>query len=109
MLAASTPRRVEAISHALAAILAPAMESYRPLLKSAGATDIGAAARLVDPLRIRGKPPRGAARSRSSPQPRHQVEELDEGTIRQLVPGLRPVRCGVSCFPTASTRSIPIG
>ena len=38
LLAASTPRRVEAISHALAAILAPAL--HRPLIKSAGVTDL---------------------------------------------------------------------
>src|ERR1044072_5304319 len=34
LLAASTPRRVEAISHALAAILKPALASYRPRIKS---------------------------------------------------------------------------
>jgi D-amino-acid dehydrogenase len=89
LLAASTPRRVEAISHALAALLAPASESYRPLLQSAGATGLvqhrgwlilyeteesrRAAQADIDLRRSRGI----------------RLEELDEGTIRQLVPGLR--------------------
>src|SRR3954470_16759128 len=40
LVAACTPRRVEAISHALAALLAPATASYRPLLKSAQAENL---------------------------------------------------------------------
>jgi D-amino-acid dehydrogenase len=90
MLAASTPRRVEAISHALAAILAPALESYRPLLKSAGATDMvqrrGWLILYESEASRRAAEPDVVLRRRRG----IRVEELDEGTIRQLVPGLRP-------------------
>jgi D-amino-acid dehydrogenase len=89
MLAASTPRRVEAISHALSALLGPALESYRPLIRSADAEQLvqrrgwltvyeseasrRAAQHDLDLRRSRGV----------------RWEELDEGTIRQLVPALR--------------------
>ena len=90
MLAASTPRRVEAISQALGAILAPALESYRPLLKSAGATDIvqrrGWLILYESEASRRAAEPDVVLRRRRG----IRVEELDEGTIRQLVPGLRP-------------------
>ena len=90
LLAASTPRRVEAISHALAAILAPALESYQPLLRSAGATDLVQRRGWLilyesEASRRAAEPDLALRRSRGV-----RVEELDEGTIRQLVPGLRP-------------------
>jgi glycine/D-amino acid oxidase-like deaminating enzyme len=90
LLAASTPRRVEAISHALAAILAPALESYRPLIKSAGATDLVQRRGWLilfesEASRRAAEPDVVLRRSRGI-----RVDELDEGTIRQLVPGLRP-------------------
>src|SRR6185295_9569559 len=90
MLAASTPHRVEAISQALGAILAPALESYRPLLESAGATDmVQRRGWLIlyesEASRRAAEPDVVLRRSRGI-----KVEELDEGTIRQLVPGLRP-------------------
>ena len=51
----------------------------------------GAAARLADPVRIRSKPASGRTRRRCcAAAGASGVEELDEGTIRQLVPGLRP-------------------
>jgi D-amino-acid dehydrogenase len=90
MLAASTPRRVEEISHALAALLAPATESYRSLLKSANAESLvqrrgwltvyeTEASRKDAQLHLDLRRQRGI-----------RWEELDEGTIRQLVPALRP-------------------
>jgi glycine/D-amino acid oxidase-like deaminating enzyme len=90
LLAASTPRRVEAISHALAAILKPAIECYRPLLDDARANDLvqrhgwlilydTQAARRDSQADIDLRRGRGI-----------RLDELDEGTIRQLVPGLRP-------------------
>jgi len=90
LLAASTPRRVEAISHALAAILAPALESYRPLIKSAGATDLVQRRGWLilfesEASRRAAEPDVVLRRSRGI-----RVDELDQGTIRQLVPGLRP-------------------
>src|SRR6185503_11957277 len=89
LLAASTPRRVEAISRSLAAILAPALEIYRPLLKSAGATDLVQRRGWLilfesEASRRAAEPDVVLRRSRGI-----RVEELDEGTIRQLVPGLR--------------------
>jgi D-amino-acid dehydrogenase len=89
LLAASTPRRVEAISHALAAILAPALESYRPLLQSAGAGDLVQRRGWLilyesQDSRRAAQPDLDLRRSRGV-----RLEELDEGTIRQLVPGLR--------------------
>src|SRR6185503_12216699 len=90
LLAASTPRRVEAISHALAAILAPALESYRPLLQSAGANDL--VQRRGWLILYETEASRRAAQSELDLRRSHGVrlEDLDEGTIRQLVPGLRP-------------------
>ena len=90
LLAASTPRRVEAISHALAAILAPALESYRPLLQSAGANDL--VQRRGWLILYETEASRRAAQSDLDLRRSRGVrlEDLDEGTIRQLVPGLRP-------------------
>jgi D-amino-acid dehydrogenase len=90
LLAASTPRRVEAISHALAAILAPALESYRPLLQSAGANDL--VQRRGWLILYETEVSRRAAQSDLDLRRSRGVrlEDLDEGTIRQLVPGLRP-------------------
>ena len=90
LLAASTPRRVEAISHALSAILAPALESYRPLLQSAGANDLVQRRGWLilyetDASRRAAQPDLDLRRSRGV-----RLEDLDEGTIRQLAPGLRP-------------------
>ena len=90
LLAASTPRRVEAISHALAALMAPATESYRPLLQSAGAADLVQRRGWLityenEETRRAAQPDIDLRRSRGI-----RLEELDEGTIRQLVPGLRP-------------------
>ena len=90
LLAASTPRRVEAISHALAAILKPALDSYRPLIKSAGAADLVQRRGWLilfesEASRRAAEPDVVLRRSRGI-----RVDELDEGTIRQLVPGLRP-------------------
>ena len=90
LLAASTPRRVEAISHALAAILAPALESYRPLLQDAGAGHLVQHRGWLilyesEDTRRAAQPDLDLRRSRGV-----RLEELDEGTIRQLVPGLRP-------------------
>ena len=90
LLAASTPRRVEAISHALAAILAPALESYRPLLHRAGAAHLVQHRGWLiiyesEDSRRAAQPDIDLRRSRGV-----RLEELDEGTIRQLVPGLRP-------------------
>ena len=84
----ATPGR--AISHALAAILAPALESYRPLIKSAGATDLVQRRGWLilfesEASRRAAEPDVVLRRSRGI-----RVDELDEGTIRQLVPGLRP-------------------
>ena len=90
LLAASTPRRVEAISRALAAILAPALESYRPLLQDAGAGHLVQHRGWLilyesEDTRRAAQPDLDLRRSRGV-----RLEELDEGTIRQLVPGLRP-------------------
>src|SRR5262249_24003570 len=90
LLAASTPRRVEAISRALAAILAPALDNYRPLIKSAGATDLVQRRGWLilsesEASRRAAEPDVVLRRSRGI-----RVDELDEGTIRQLLPGLRP-------------------
>jgi glycine/D-amino acid oxidase-like deaminating enzyme len=90
LLAASTPSRVEAISHALAALMTPAIESYQPLLKSAGATGLVQRRGWLityetEETRRAAQPDIDLRRSRGI-----RVEELDEGTIRQLVPGLRP-------------------
>jgi glycine/D-amino acid oxidase-like deaminating enzyme len=90
MLAASTPHRVEEISRALAALLAPALESYQPLIASANAENLvqrrgwltiyeSAASRRA------AQPDLDMRRSRGI-----RWEELDEGTVRQLVPALRP-------------------
>jgi D-amino-acid dehydrogenase len=90
MLAASTPRRVEEISRALAALLAQALESYRPLIASANAGNL---------VQKRGwltifetEESRRAAQSDLDMRRSRGIrwEELDEGTIRQLVPALRP-------------------
>ena len=90
LLAASTPSRVEAISQALAAILAPATESYRPLIRSAGAENL---------VQHRGwliiyetEKSRRAAQADLDLRRSRGInwDELDEGTIRQMVPGLRP-------------------
>lgn len=90
LLAASTPRRVEAISRALAALLAPASESYKPLLKSANAEDL---------VQRRGwlvlystEEGRRAAQADLDLRRSRGIrwEELNEGTIRQFVPALRP-------------------
>ena len=90
LLAASTPRRVEEISRALAALLAPASESYNPLLKSAGAEDL--VQRRGWLILYEAEESRRAGQAdldlRSSRGIRW--EELDEGTIRQLVPAIRP-------------------
>ena len=90
LLAASTPRRVEAIADALAALLGSAIASYRPLLQSAGATDLvqrrgWLSLHESEKSRRAAEPDLELRRSRGI-----RVEELDEGTIRQLVPGLRP-------------------
>jgi D-amino-acid dehydrogenase len=90
LLAASTPRRVEAISHALAAILGPALESYQPMLQGAGASDLVQRRGWLilyetEASRRAAEPDLDLRRSRGI-----KLEELDEGTIRQLVPGLRP-------------------
>jgi D-amino-acid dehydrogenase len=90
MLAASTPRRVEEISRALAALLAQALESYRPLIASANAGNL---------VQKRGwltifetEESRRAAQADLDMRRSRGIrwEELDEGTIRQLVPALRP-------------------
>src|SRR5256885_15917233 len=90
LLAASTPRRVEAISHALAALMAPATESYRPLLQGAGAAVLVQRRGWLityerEKTRHAGQPDIDLRRRRGI-----RLEEMDEGTIRQLVPGLRP-------------------
>jgi D-amino-acid dehydrogenase len=90
MLAASTPRRVDEISRALAALLAQALESYRPLIASANAGNL---------VQKRGwltifetEESRRAAQADLDMRRSRGIrwEELDEGTIRQLVPALRP-------------------
>ena len=90
LLAASTPRRVEEISRALAALLAPASGSYKPLLKSAGAEDLVQRRGWLilyetEESRRAGQADLDLRRSRGI-----RWEELDEGTIRQLVPAIRP-------------------
>jgi D-amino-acid dehydrogenase len=90
LLAASTPRRVEEISRALVALLAPASESYTPLLKSAGAEDLVQRRGwliLYETAESR-RAGQGDLDLRTSRGIRW--EELDEGTIRQLVPAIRP-------------------
>jgi len=90
LLAASTPRRVEAISRALAALLAPASDSYRPLLKSAGAEDM--VQRRGWLILYETEESRRAAQSDLDLRRRRGIrwEELEEGTIRQLAPAVRP-------------------
>jgi glycine/D-amino acid oxidase-like deaminating enzyme len=90
MLAASTPRHVEEISHALAALLAPALESYRPLITAANADDLVQGRGWLtiyetEEGRRAGQVDLDLRRDRGI-----RWEELDEGTIRQLVPALRP-------------------
>jgi len=90
LLAASTPSRVEAISQALGAILSSALESYRPLIKSAGAADLLQHRGWLilynsEESRRSAEPDNALRRSRGI-----RVEDVDEGTIRQLVPALRP-------------------
>jgi glycine/D-amino acid oxidase-like deaminating enzyme len=90
LLAASTPRRVEAISRALAALLATAAECYRPLLQCAGAEDLVQRRGWLmlyesENSRRAAQPSLELRRRRGIP-----LDELDEGAIRQLVPGLRP-------------------
>jgi D-amino-acid dehydrogenase len=88
-VAASTPRRVEAISHALAALLACAMTSYAPLLRSAEAENLvqkrGWLVLYETEASRRAAEPDLALRRRRG----IRVDELDEGAIRHLVPGLR--------------------
>jgi D-amino-acid dehydrogenase len=90
MLAASTPRRVEEISKALAAILAVALDSYRPLIQCANAQHL---------MQRRGwltvyesEATRRAAQADLNMRRSRGVrwEELEEGEIRQLAPALRP-------------------
>lgn len=90
-IAAASPRRVEAISHALAAVLGLAVPSYRSLLEAAGGLDLihqtgelyvyeseasYQAARPGHELRRR----RGIA-----------VEDIDPQELRQLEPALAPI------------------
>src|SRR6185295_2265094 len=90
LLAASAPGRVEAISRALAAIMATATESYQPLLRSAGAENL--VQRRGWLILYESEDSRRAAQSDFDLRRSRgiRLEELDEGTIRQLVPGLRP-------------------
>jgi D-amino-acid dehydrogenase len=90
LLAASRPHRVKAISHALAALLAPALDSFRPLLTSARAESLVLQRGWLTIYESEG--------SRRAAQPDLDLrrslgvrwEELDDGTIRQLAPALRP-------------------
>ncbi|MBI1777131.1 MAG: FAD-dependent oxidoreductase [Proteobacteria bacterium] len=90
LIAASTPTRVEAISRALAQLLQRAIAAYAPLLRMAGAeaqvqhrgwlmlfqshASFAAAEADMELRRRRGV----------------RLEVLDDGMVRQLVPGLRP-------------------
>jgi len=107
MLAASTPSRVEAISHALGALLALALESYRPLLSSANAEPLVLRRGWLTVYESQGS--RKAAQADLDLRRSRGVrwEELDEGTIRQLVPALRPGPIWGVMFPDCEHTTDP--
>jgi D-amino-acid dehydrogenase len=99
MLAASTPRRVEEISLALAALLAPALECYRPLIAAAHAENLVERRGWLTVYETEAS--RRAAQADLDLRRSRGIrwEELDEGTMRQLVPALRPGPCWGVMFP----------
>src|SRR5262249_43261525 len=90
MLAASTPQRVEQISRQLAALLAPALECYRPLIAAASAGNLVQQRGWLTVFESQQS--RRAAQADLDLRRRRGIrwEDLDEGTTRQLVPALRP-------------------
>ena len=90
LVAASTPKRVEAIAEALARLLNRAIPAYEPLLKAAGAESLVRHQGWL--MLFQSEASFRAAEADQALRRRHGVtlEYLDEGTVRQLVPGLRP-------------------
>ena len=93
---ACTPARVETISRALSAILKPAIDSFQPLLKAAGAQDL---------IQHRGllyvyETEIGFERARDGFEQRRRlgirVDYLEDAAVRQLAPALGvPIAAGV--------------
>ncbi len=89
LIAASTPRRVEAIAASLAKLLGRAIAAYQPLLHAAGAEDLVQHRGWL--MLFQSAASFAAARPDMELRRRHGVrlEMLEEGMVRQLVPGLR--------------------
>jgi D-amino-acid dehydrogenase len=90
LVAASRPGRVDAIARSLAQLLSRAIAAYEPLIKGAGAESLIQHQGWL--MLFQSEASFRAARADLELRRRHGValDTLDEGTVRQLVPGLRP-------------------
>lgn len=95
-LRASTPRRVEEISAALAALTMPALAAYEPLLEAAGAQDLIRRSGIIDIYDSARS--FAAARPENELRRRHgvRVEDIGAAELNQFAPALSDeVRHGV--------------